>query len=793
MVRTNLRPPTPKQRDALQLIADGRFYPDLVREDDGWYARWRAIGEENVWIDHFVRRSVMTPLSADAEEQRHETLHDAWMMALKSRTGLVRWDDGACAAFAEDLAGWHGGGCDESATRASLVFRFTPCESSFRLSCAIPKGRQALRALGQATYVCGLLRGMRVCGDELCVELTRVEAETFVAHSARQLVDAGYAVSGCDLAAEVAAEAEMGNCSEAGAPVKARLRIHVDGQEVTAEEIRFLLEQGSPFVFFRNRWIEVDRAILKEALRALERSDSHALAPAQALGFALGIGHIGRLSLAKVAARGWLRGLLNELRSEERFALSHLEGAIPGFVGELRDYQKRGVAWMEFLVGHGFGALLADDMGLGKTIQAIAWMQYARARHQAQTPVLVVAPLTLLSNWRHEFAVFAPGASVYVHQGDMRHLASGFRRKARSADIVITSYSLLVKDYRDICEVSWFALVLDEAQAIKNPDTQVARAVRALGVQRRVALTGTPVENSASDIWSLEEYLNAGFLGDRQIFAERFLKPMAYDPSGVAAKRLRHALEPFVLRRVKSDPQVAGELGEKREVREYCALSKAERSAYESALADFRTTSRRPGDVFALLTRLKLICDGSDGIERQEGGKFSRLAELLESVFDAGESALVFTQYAKVGAALQKALEARFSRRIHFLHGGLSAAAREREVAAFRRAQVPTAFILSLKAGGCGLNLTKASHVIHYDRWWNPAVENQATDRAHRIGQTRTVFVHLLITSGTLEERVDDILREKSVLAGSLISGGETFLMKMSQPELERFVSLDAQ
>ena len=251
-----------------------------------------------------------------------------------------------------------------------------------------------------------------------------------------------------------------------------------------------------------------------------------------------------------------------------------------------------------------------------------------------------------------------------------------------------------------------------------------------------------------------------------------------------AAKRLRHALEPFVLRRLKSDSGIAAELGPKREIREYCRLSQQERNEYEGALADFRASERRQGDVFALITRLKLICDGTGG------GKFSRLVELVETIFSAGESALVFTQYAKVGAALKTALESRFGRRVHFLHGGLSAKERERQIAAFNRGGTSAVFVLSLKAGGYGLNLVKAARVIHYDRWWNPAVENQATDRAHRIGQTKTVFVHLMITEGTLEERVDDILQSKSALAGSLIAGGESFLANMTAQELDRVVRL---
>jgi SNF2 family DNA or RNA helicase len=505
---------------------------------------------------------------------------------------------------------------------------------------------------------------------------------------------------------------------------------------------------------------------LREALRALEKSEKTKSNP---LSFALGIGAVGRMEVEEVLADGGILGLLNRLRQSHDGAANVTRGGIaveiPRFEGTLRDYQLRGVEWISFLTDNGFGALLADDMGLGKTIQTIAWILRSKGGR-----VLVVAPLTLLSNWRHEFAKFAPSLRVYVHQGDMRHVGSGFKKAAAEADVVVTSYALIVRDHREFAEVEWDGIVLDEAQAIKNPDTHAARAIRALGVRRRLALTGTPIENGVADIWSLEEFLNPGLLGDRKSFADRFVKPLATDPCSAQGKKLRRALEPFVLRRLKSDPAVAGELGEKREIREYCALAPAERAEYERALADYRAGERRQGDIFALLTRLKLACDGFDG-EAVSGGKVDRLVELVETIFENGESVLIFSQYAKVGEALKKMLERRFAQPIAFLHGGLSAAQREEQIALFDGTAGPAAFVLSLRAGGFGLNLTKATHVIHFDRWWNPAVEGQATDRAHRIGQEKTVFVHVFVTEGTVEERVEEILERKESLAGLLKDG----------------------
>lgn len=783
---------TPKQREALETIADGRMVPALVREDDGWHARWRALGADNPWIDSFVREAAVTPLSRGAENQRHETLHDAWMMALRSETGLVRWDDAECAAFAAELSEWNGAADDESAARKDIVFRFTAeGADSFTIACPVPKGRRALKALGQATFVFGPLRAMERRGGVLAVDLSRAEAESFLRRGARELSLAGYGVEGVDLSAAVEAEVDLAGGEGEGAPagdgkLTAKLVVRVAGEIVTAEEVRFLLEQKSTLVFFRDRWIEVDRNILKEALRALEKNAERKLSVNAAMGFACGIGSVGKMEIEKARAHGWLRGLVEELRRRVAGADGADAGrggvsATPGLAGELRPYQKRGVAWMRFLTECGFGALLADDMGLGKTVQTIAWILESRRKTSSAGPFLIIAPVTLVSNWKHELAKFAPDLRVMVHHGETRATETLFRRGSAKADVVLTAYSLLVRDYRILRTVAWAGTILDEAQAIKNPDTRVARAACALGAPRRLALTGTPVENSVADVWSIENYLNPGFLSDRKSFAERFVKPIAANEKSAAAKRLRHALEPFVLRRLKTDGEIAAELGVKREMREYCALSAAQRREYEDALQDYRGTERSRGDIFALITRLKLVCDGA--------GKTDRLLELVESVFAAGESVLVFSQYAKVGAKIKSLLDEKFACDTPFLHGSLSAREREREIARFNEGG-PKAFVLSLRAGGYGLNLVKATHVVHFDRWWNPAVEAQATDRAYRIGQKGTVFVHTFITEGTLEERVDEILETKSRVAGTLVAGGESFLMSLKPEELEEAVRL---
>ena len=637
----------------------------------------------------------------------------------------------------------------------------------------------------------------------------REDAESFLRTGADILSSAGFAVTVPEgmKGEHVAAEADLvpdaditgfnglkafneAQAKMAKRSVSAKLTVRVDGEVVDEAEIAFLLEQNSPLVFFRNRWIEVDRNILKEALRALRETKSRRLSAKEALSWMLGVRRNHSLKIAKAKAHGWLRGLVNELKGGEGFRVLPPPA---GLRGTLREYQQRGYSWLMFLCRLGFGPCLADDMGLGKTVQTIAWV-LGRLENgtKGAGPVLIVAPVSVTMNWVREFARFAPELRVLLHQGEERSHGGFLAAHCRRVDVVVTGYSLLVKDFRDIQGVTFSAIVLDEAQIVKNPDTRVAKAARNLDVPVRVALTGTPIENSARDLWSLEEFLNPGLLGERRDFMDAYGRDLAPGSAAglaaAAAARLRHTLSPFMLRRLKSDPCIAAELGEKREIREYCTLSAEQRRDYEDALRHFREDfadvpdRARQGRILALLTELKLVCDGD--------GKLSRLDDLLEEIFAAGESALLFTQYVRVARRIREHLADTFGRRFPFLHGGLTPAARDDEIAAFNADPEPNVFIVSLKAGGFGLNLTRATHVIHFDRWWNPAVENQATDRAHRIGQSRTVFVHLFICAGTLEDRIDALLEEKRRMAGDVVASGEAFLAKMSEREFERTVSL---
>lgn len=799
-------------RRAAHAIASGHCLPTLVKQKDGFVAAWKPLEDGSSFfvrcVDELARRAGRTLLETGG---RCETAEDAWLAALRADDPHVIFDSVEdLRDLATRLDVWRAPLAVSAADRAALRFVLVPPRTAagqWRLDYAPPVSRMGLVALGQA------VRLFPPIGAE---EFRPEDAEAFLRTGAAMLAAAGFAVEIPDgiLGEHVVAEADLlpietpdgrkGLNGSEGVPkanektIAAKLTIRVDGEIVDEAEIEFLLAQNSPFVFFRNRWIEVDRTVLKEALRALRDTRGRRLSMRESLSFLFGTRRLHALKIATARAHGWLRGLINELKGGEGFQV------LPppeGLKGELRDYQLRGYSWLDFLCRLGFGPCLADDMGLGKTVQTIAWLlRLAQRRRQRKAtdrapsgPALIVAPVSVTTNWTRELSRFAPELRVLLHQGEGRAHGGLLAADCRRADVVVTGYSLLVKDFRDLRSIAFSALVLDEAQTIKNPDTRVAKAVCALDVPMRVALTGTPLENSARDLWSLEEFLNPGLLGERRDFMDTYGRDLAVDTpaslSAAAAGKLRHLLAPFMLRRLKSDPGIAAELGEKREMREYCALSADQRRDYEDALRRFRDDAAadsganlRRGRALALLTELKQICDGD--------GKLERLDELLEDIFAAGESALIFTQYVRVARRIREHLADTFGTRFPFLHGGLTPSAREAEIAAFNADPQPNVLLVSLRAGGFGLNLTRATHVIHFDRWWNPAVENQATDRAHRIGQTRTVMVHLLICAGTLEDRIDTLLEEKRRLAGDVVVSGESFLAQMSAREFERTVAL---
>ncbi len=759
----------------------------LVESGGRFFARWSS--DDAAMRSR--RRSVLeSPDTID-------TADDAFLLALRSDDAEVHWgsvDD--LRDLRRRLCAWRLGAAGACAAGARVRFRLVPPpdgEGRWLLDLAeAPRTRAQLRSLGLACRAWPPLCAM----EDSSLELELSEMEAFLRSGAPALRAAGYEVEVPEsVAGEVSAEAVVSpdgaSPSRKGAGgLRAAVTIRVAGEKVTREEVEFLLEQGSSMVFFRGRWIEVDRGILRTALKVLEEADGRRMGRREAMAFAFGLRRVRGLSSVRVRGTGWFGKVLEELRSGGGFRQLRRP---KGFRGELRAYQLRGYSWLKHLTDRGFGALLADDMGLGKTVQVIAWM--LRRREDGGTfRALVVAPVSVTMNWVRELGRFAPGLKVMLHQGRDRLSGSSLRAAAERCDVVVTGYPLFSKDFRELGAIGFGALVLDEAQTIKNPDTRTARAARSFPCADRIALTGTPFENRATDLWSIEEFLNAGMLGSRGDFARDFERPLRDGGDGSALAELKKILEPFLLRRMKGDPGIAAELGPKREVREYCVLSPRQRAAYEVAMARYAAGRRgglaSRGAALALLTELKLVCDGLLGDGTLHGGKVERVEQLLESIFEAGESALVFTQYVKVGERLRDLLSRKFGMGVPFLHGGLSPAAREAQIEAFNSSGRPSVLILSLRAGGFGLNLTKATHVIHYDRWWNPAVESQATDRAHRIGQRNPVLVHLFMAHGTLEDRIDAMLEEKRALAGELVVSGESFLLSMGEAEFARTVGL---
>jgi non-specific serine/threonine protein kinase len=565
------------------------------------------------------------------------------------------------------------------------------------------------------------------------------------------------------------------------------------------EALQQAAELKRPLVRLRGQWTLVDAAAVAGLLKlAGQRGQANG---AELLRGGLGLERLGlppELELAGVEAAGALGTLLaGDLHSRVEALPTP-----PAFAGELRPYQQRGLGWLVFLGRLGLGACLADDMGLGKTAQLIA----ALLADPLEAPTLVVAPLTLLGNWQRELERFAPALRLALHHGPERpRTAAALKRGLKAlgpGGVLLTSYGVLSRDVQGLAAIAWGRLVFDEAQQLKNPYTSMARAAAALRGERRVALTGTPVENRLLELWALLQLLNPGLLGSLTQFRQRFAVPIERDRDPEAAERLRQLTAPFLLRRLKSDRAILPDLPGRIEQTELCSLSEEQATLYQAVAKELLEQAEasegiaRQGLVLAGLTRLKQVCnhpahyldDGSELAGRS--GKLNRCEQLLTAILEAGEKALLFSQYTAWGERLAAHLARRLGVEPLWLHGGLDRARRDALVARFSEPEGPPLFLLSLKAGGTGLNLTAASHVIHYDRWWNPAVEDQATDRAHRLGQRRTVHVHKLVCGGTVEEAIDALIRSKRDLAERVVASGEQSLSQLSTDELRELIRL---
>jgi hypothetical protein len=576
-------------------------------------------------------------------------------------------------------------------------------------------------------------------------------------------------------------------------------RLSIDGTPVSHDEWQQLVEAKTPLVQFRGEWMEVNRDEIERMLATWEsRKEEQPV---------LSLVDLMKMEASEDGAVEWeYDGRLQEVLDglHQRTTLEVTDEP-EGFVGTLRDYQKRGVAWLRYLESLTLGPCLADDMGLGKTVQIIAQLVAERNEDPNPLPTLLIAPTSVLGNWRREIERFAPNLRPLVHHGPTRARTAGAFAEARAgADIVITSYALARLDEKLLRAEPWGRLVIDEAQNIKNPQSAQTRSIARLPAPRRTALTGTPVENRLRDLWSIFNITNPGYLGKETQFRKAFEVPIQRDNDATSAAILKRLVEPFILRRLKTDRQIIQDLPDKVEQTVYCNLTREQASLYEAVVRDVEVKLataegiQRRGLILSTLLKLKQVCnhpaqllhDGSV-FSADRSHKLQRLTEMVEEALEEGDSLLVFTQFTEAGEALERYFRRTLHRSVYYLHGGTSAPRRESMVAAFQSPESgPSIFVLSVRAGGTGLNLTRANHVFHFDRWWNPAVEDQATDRAFRIGQRKNVFAHKFVALGTVEERIATMIEEKRSVAAAIVGTDESWLTELDNESFRELIAL---
>jgi SNF2 family DNA or RNA helicase len=779
------------------------------------------------------------------------SVHDAWMYALRSPDGTVHGEPEELARLAAQIAEWRRPLAVSATSPVRLCFRLEEPEQPARPfsqpggawyvhyllqaredpSLLLPVdevwkggrrkigvlggdivrlGEYLLSALGQAAGICrhieASLKEARPVGHALDTR----GAHEFLTEKAMLLEQAGFGVmlppwwagkgakGGLEVRAMVKSpDLRMNEGLTLETLVQFNWEVALGHAKLTREELETLARLKEPLVRLRGRWVEVNAEEIRAAIALLDKRASGTVR--DLVRMTLGsVRPESGLKLSAVKADGWIGQLLGCL--EGAVAFEEID-APEGFAGTLRPYQVRGYSWLSFLRHLGLGACLADDMGLGKTVQTLALLQRDWERN-GRRPVLLVCPTSVIHNWRKEATRFTPRLPVLVHHGIGRSKGTEFAKAAQGHAVVVSSYAVLQRDLGHLQEVAWAGVVVDEAQNIKNPETKQARAARALKADYRVALTGTPVENNVGDLWSIMDFLNPGFLGSRAEFKRTFLVPIqaARDPE--AAARLKRLTGPFLLRRLKTDKAIIADLPEKMEMKTFCPLTREQASLYAAVVRELERTLEsaagigRKGAILATLSKLKQICNhpahflGDNSAVPGRSGKLARLTEMLEEIMEVGDRALVFTQFAEMGRILQGYLQESFGREILFLHGGVPQHHRERLIERFQREDGPPVFVLSLKAGGTGLNLTRANRVFHFDRWWNPAVENQATDRAFRIGQSRSVQVHKFVCAGTLEEKIDEMIARKQELAEKVVGTGEGWLTELSNREISEIFAL---
>ncbi len=798
-------------------------------------------------VDRLMREQTRAPKHA-------VSLHDRWLSALGTPDALVRGDDAELAALRTTLAEWRRPVSEQALFDFRVAFRLeepAPDDDRWTIrfllqgiddpSLQLPlslvwrsdaRGDDAAavrrlmkRGRGEAArFILGSLAQAGTISkavDEALRKPSPSEFETdtngaftFLVSDAAALESAGFGVflpswwsgKGTKKRLSLRASARAPKFKSASGLsmqelVNVEWKVALGGEVLSLTELRALARMKTPLIRLRGEWVQLTSAEIEEAIRfARRRKESVKLDDVVRMSLTAAAAGAQVLALEEVEGDTAIGEILERLQGKREW-----EELPPpaGFAGTLRPYQARGFSWLDFLTRTGLGACLADDMGLGKTVQTLALIQKRWLEKKA--PLLLICPTSVTGNWMREAARFTPSLPVLLHHGTDRERGKAFAAKAKKSAIVISSYALLVRDAELLGGVQWKGVVLDEAQNIKNSETRQAKAARAIEADLRIALTGTPVENNIGDLWSIADFLNPGYLGSASSFRQRFFLPIQTQRDPEAIESLRRLTGPLILRRLKTDRSIIADLPEKNEMKVYCTLTKEQASLYEAVLRDAQEAieesegiSRR-GMILATLTKLKQVCNhprqllGDRSAIDGRSGKLARLQEMLGEAVESGDRALVFTQFAEMGSILQTQLQEQFGLEVLFLHGGTPRAKRDQMVERFQQpGDGPPIFILSLKAGGTGLNLTRANHVFHFDRWWNPAVENQATDRAFRIGQTRSVQVHKFICGGTFEEKIDAMIEGKLELATKVVGTGEGWLTEMSNHELRELFALRA-
>lgn len=581
--------------------------------------------------------------------------------------------------------------------------------------------------------------------------------------------------------------------------------LEVDGEKLTKAEIKKMLAMDEGLSLIKGKWVEVDHERLNLLLKEMEKYQGD-ISMMEALRMSFNSGNAAseskdEIDINAISNATWISELLRDLRSVSSTGKKAMK--LPSsFKASLRPYQSKGYEWLSKMTACNFGACLADDMGLGKTVQVLAFLESIR-QDAPDSKILLVVPASLLGNWQNECKKFAPLLPLTIlHPSASRHPEA-----SSSAFLSITTYSM-VSRMEDLQQTDWDLVILDEAQAIKNPSSKQTKSIKSLKAKNRIALTGTPIENDLTNLWSLYDFLNKGLLGTSTEF-KRFASSLKENPSGYS--KLKAMISPFMLRRLKTDKSIISDLPEKMEMTDYVTLSKKQRVLYKKYVDDLAKLlekakddddpMKRRGLVLASLLKLKQICNhpdqfnGADGFAEKDSGKFEMLKDICQTIYEKRERVLVFTQFKEICTALDDFLCGVFGIRGFVIHGGTPIAKRNKMVEEFQSDTYIPYMVISVKAGGTGLNLTNANHVIHFDRWWNPAVENQATDRAFRIGQTKNVMVHKFVSRGTIEEKIDELIKSKTELAQNVISAdsGESWITEMSDSDLMKMFRLDGE